>query len=113
MEAELGVRLLDRGAFGVRPTAAGRVLQERAAAVLQAADETARATQRAAPFEDGRVTVRYALDAEHLVGPLLAAVRARVTELEVSGWTGPDRDNLRALREKRRSPRPPSAVRPG
>ncbi len=44
--------------------------------------------------------MRYALDAEHLVAPLLAAVRARVPELEVSGWTGPDRDNLRALREK-------------
>lgn len=98
LEAELGVRLLDRGAFGVRPTAAGRVLQKRAGALLIAADEVARATQRAAALGGGQVSLRYGLDAEHLVAPLLERVHGQLPELEVSGWTAPDGDNLHALR---------------
>jgi len=98
LEAELGVRLLNRGAFGVRPTAAGRVLQERATALLLAVDEAARAAQRAAGLGSGQVTMRYGLDAEHLVAPLLARVHGQLPELDVIGWTAPDDDNLHALR---------------
>lgn len=98
LEAELGVTLLDRGAFGVRTTAAGRVLHERATALLRDADAAARATQHAAGLGSGHVRMRYGLDAEHLVNPLLAAVRERLPHVSITGWTGTDADNLQALR---------------
>jgi DNA-binding transcriptional LysR family regulator len=99
LEAELGVALLDRGAFGVRMTAAGRVLRDRGGALLDEADAVARAVQLAAHLDGGEVTLRYGLDSEHHVGPLLALVRAAVPEVAVRGFTGPDGDNLRALHE--------------
>jgi len=98
LEAELGVQLLERGAFGVRVTAAGRVLHDRAGDLLAAADAAARAAQRAGGYGPGTVAVRYGLDCEHLVGPLLAHVRREAPELAVSGWTAPDADNLAAVR---------------
>ena len=98
LEAELGVQLLDRGSFGVRTTTAGRVLCERATALLQDADAAARAVQQAAGTGSGRVRMRYGLDSEHIVERLLAAVRAELPHLAISGWTGPDSSNLAALR---------------
>lgn len=98
LESELGVRLLDRGAFGVRPTDAGRVLWERGAALLRDADAVARAVRDTGGHPTGTVRLRYGLDSEHLVRRLLADVRARLPQLTVAGWTGPDSDNVRALR---------------
>lgn len=98
LEAELGVRLLDRGSFGARTTPAGRVLRERAAALLRDADAAARATREAAGDVSGLVRIRYGLDSEHLVDTLLPGVRSRLPGVSLRGWTGPDSDNLTALR---------------
>ncbi len=98
LEAELGVRLLDRGSFGVRTTAAGRVLHEKGSALLGDADAAARAAQQAAGLGSGRVRMRHGLDSEHIVDALLAHVRATLPQLAISGWTGPDSTNLAALR---------------
>ncbi len=98
LESELGVRLLDRGSFGVRTTPAGRVLRERAVALLRDADAAARAAQHAAGRAAGRVRIRYGLDSEHLVDGLLGRIRTALPDVEITGWTGSDSDNLRALR---------------
>lgn len=99
MEAELGVQLLERSAKGVRVTAAGRVLGQRATSLLADADAAVRAAQAAGGLGAGTVSVRYGLDAEHLVKPIMAAIRDRHPELSLTGWTAPDVDNLHALRD--------------
>ncbi|HEX8518837.1 MAG TPA: LysR family transcriptional regulator [Pseudonocardia sp.] len=99
LEAELGVALLDRGPFGVRPTAAGRVLRDRGAALLAEADAVARAVRLAGSSGGAAVTMRYGLDSEHHVVPLLARWREVLPDVAVHGFTGSDADNLRALGE--------------
>ena len=101
LEADLGVQLLERGRFGVRVTAAGRVLCEGAVRLLGDADALARAAQQAAELGPGAVTIRYGLDAEHLVAPIMTAVREGAPELVITGWTAPDADNLPAVRDGR------------
>jgi DNA-binding transcriptional LysR family regulator len=98
LESELGVPLLQRGSFGVRATAAGRVLRDRSTALLRDADAAARAVQQAAGLGSGHVRIRYGLDSEHIVDRLLPRIRAGVPDVEITGWTGSDSDNLRALR---------------
>jgi DNA-binding transcriptional LysR family regulator len=98
LEAELGVTLLERGAFGVRPTAAGRLLRSRGTALLRDADDTVRAIREAGALCGGTVAVRYGLDSEHLAGPLMGALAAQLPGIAVTGWTAPDPDNLHALR---------------
>ncbi len=98
LEAELGVPLLERGSFGVRTTAAGRILREKASTLLRDADAVARAVQRAADLGSGRVRMRYGLDSEHIVDRLLAGIRAELPLLTITGWTGSDSANLSALR---------------
>ncbi len=98
LEAELGVPLLERGSFGVRTTAAGRILYEKATALLRDADAAARAVQRAADLDSGRVRMRYGLDSEHIVDRLLAGVRGELPHVAITGWTSSDSANLAALR---------------
>lgn len=102
LEAELGVRLLDRGPFGARTTAAGRVLCDKATALLREADAATRAVRDAAgtpPGEvHGHVRLRYGLDSEHIVEQWLPRIRAAAPGITITGWTGPDRDALAAVR---------------
>ncbi|HUA78169.1 MAG TPA: LysR family transcriptional regulator, partial [Acetobacteraceae bacterium] len=59
LEAELGVRLMERGKRGVRPTAAGAALCDEARAVLARAGGVAEAVRRAARGEQGRLAVGF------------------------------------------------------
>ncbi|MEV7673883.1 LysR substrate-binding domain-containing protein [Streptomyces sp. NPDC088752] len=77
LEKEAGIALLERFGRGVRPTAAGRLLTEHAAAIGRrvAEAETALADLRAG--RTGRISVRYfATAGADLVAPALARFRA-------------------------------------
>ena len=77
LEKQAGVALLERAGRGVRPTAAGRLLTEHAAAIGRrvAEAETALADLRAG--RTGRLAVRYfASVGSTVVAPALAAFRA-------------------------------------
>ena len=98
LETELGVPLLERGSFGVRTTAGGRILHATASALLRDADAAARAVRQAAAVGSGHVVMRFGLDCEHLVEPLLTRIRSQLPHLAISGWTGPDSDNVHTVR---------------
>jgi DNA-binding transcriptional LysR family regulator len=59
LEEELGVRLLDRNRRSVRTTAAGEVFLTGARATLAAADEAAKAAQRAASEQTERLRIGF------------------------------------------------------
>lgn len=99
LEAELGVALLDRGPFGVRTTAAGRVLRDRGVALLADAEAVVSAVRLAGCHGGGEVAMRYGLDSEHHVRPLLEQWKERLPDVTVRGFTGTDADNLRALHD--------------
>ncbi|MEY2599162.1 MAG: hypothetical protein RLZZ142_1421 [Verrucomicrobiota bacterium] len=57
LEAELGTRLIDRGRRESCPTAAGKVLMERAQGLLEQLDSTRRAVEDIAGLRSGRLVV--------------------------------------------------------
>ncbi|SDQ92118.1 DNA-binding transcriptional regulator, LysR family [Rhizobiales bacterium GAS191] len=59
LEAELGVKLMQRTPRGVRPTAAGGALLEEARAILARADGLAEVVRRAARGETGRLAIGF------------------------------------------------------
>lgn len=85
LEAELGVRLLDRGALGVRLTDAGRVFVEKARAILRDAEEAAELARGAAAGRRGRLTIGNvgALSTSFLPASL-ARFRARFPDVDVT-----------------------------
>lgn len=76
VERRLGVRLFTRTSRGVEPTAAGRALLDRAPAVLAALDAAVTAARAAGDDGEGSLTLRFGLDTEPFVEPVLAAFRA-------------------------------------
>ncbi|MFG1811864.1 LysR family transcriptional regulator [Streptomyces sp. NPDC049040] len=92
LEKQAGVALLERVGRGVRPTAAGRLLTEHAAAIGRqlAAAEAALADLREG--RTGRLAVRYfATAGSTLVAPALARIRADFPGLRVDlRMTDPD-----------------------
>jgi DNA-binding transcriptional LysR family regulator len=102
LEKEAGIELLERTGRGVRPTDAGLLLTEYAAAIgKQVAEaETALADLRAG--RTGRVTLRYfATAGATLVAPALAALRREHPGVRVDlSLTGPE-DPLPEVREGR------------
>lgn len=84
LEAELGVRVLDRGPRRVVPTAAGALLLARARRVLAEVDAATREASRAARGEVGQLVVGYpsSLAYSGLVD-VLRAFRARAPEVDV------------------------------
>lgn len=77
LEAELGVRLFDRGRHGATATEAGRVFADGARAVLAAVDTLRDDARRAARGEVGRVRVGYLAA---LFGDLLPAAVRRLRD---------------------------------
>lgn len=67
LERRLGVVLLERGRFGVRPTAAGRALHRPARRALRALSEAERAALEQMEDEDGRLPIA----ASHTIGEFL------------------------------------------
>ena len=101
LEARVGVRLLERGHFGVRPTAAGKVLYpdaKRAVGALAAAHETL-----AAHVDASAVVLR--LSASHTVGEVLLPDRLAAFRRSAAG--------VRAQLEVTNSPAVLRAVRAG
>lgn len=83
LERRLGARLLERGARGSRPTAAGIVAVEHARRVLDASDALVENVQAAAG--EGRVRVSASQTiAEHHVPSFLAALAAELPDAPVS-----------------------------
>lgn len=78
LEQELGVRLLDRGARGAKPTAAGRRLYEHAKSLLRQAADTAALVRQEAGAVAGHVKLGLPASTSRRVAvPLLQALRAR------------------------------------
>lgn len=78
LEAELGVRLLDRGARGVRATAAGRRLYEQAKSLLRQAAETAALVRQEAGEVAGHVKLGLPSSTSRRVAvPLLRELQRR------------------------------------
>ncbi|MFJ4341696.1 LysR substrate-binding domain-containing protein [Streptomyces sp. NPDC088915] len=106
LEKEAGIALLERFGRGVRPTAAGRLLTEHAAAIGRrvAEAETALADLRAG--RTGRISVRYfATAGADLVAPALARFRAehpgvRVDLRIAEGAPDPDADLTLVVRPR-------------
>lgn len=86
LEAEVGVRLLDRTPQGAHPTAAGEVFLAQGRALLRAAERAAASARSAA--RPGRITVGWTGDL--IVTPAVREVRHRHPDAEVAslhlGW---------------------------
>lgn len=104
LEDELGVRLLTRHSRGVTPTAAGKLLYERASDVLQRVDAIKREI-RAEDHRDGTpLVVGFPPSTMNLLGADLMAVadKSRQPGRSRAGPAGP---GLRALRSRAVRPR--------
>ena len=102
LEAQLGVRLLERTTRSVRLTDAGRVVQERGPAALAALAEVWDAARRAGRGETGRLRVAYTPSAGYETAPtLVSAVRERYPGIEVTTEVLPTPDIVRAVRDGR------------
>lgn len=84
LEAQLGVRLLERGNRGVSPTAAGRVFLEQALSVLGAVEHAREETLRAYRGETGTLSVGFVSIADYgVLPPALKSFRASFPEVQV------------------------------
>lgn len=99
LEAKLGVGLLERSARGTTPTAAGQALAARAPQLPDAAARAIGAAQAAGRVTSGELRLRYGLDSDALVEPLISTFQDEHPGITVGGWTGADADTLRAVRE--------------
>lgn len=98
LEGELAVRLLQRGATGVRPTDAGLAFWRQAQLALRHADDAARAARQARL--SGHVSVGLAPSTATVLGlPLMLAMRERYPDVRlhlVEGLSGDLADRLNA-----------------
>jgi DNA-binding transcriptional LysR family regulator len=100
LEAQLGVRLLERTTRSVALTDAGRVVQERGPAALAALAEVWDAARRAGRGEAGRLRVAYTPSAGYETAPtLVSAVRDRYPGIEITAQVLPTPDIVRAVRD--------------
>ena len=84
LEAELGVRVFDRGRHGVRLTSAGEVLYGYATSLLKQAEDAREAVRDETQHPSGRVVVGIPGSTGKLVAvPLLRRLASRMTG---SGW---------------------------
>jgi DNA-binding transcriptional LysR family regulator len=98
LEHAVGARLLERTSRSVRPTPAGEVLYEEAAALLRRAEQAADTARRTALGEVGRVVVGYtAVSGYALIPALLAAANAAFPEIQIVLEEMVSSDQLRAL----------------
>lgn len=118
LEAELGVTLLDRSAYRIELTDAGRMFAAEAARILGDARSAMQAARRAATGVTGRVRVGFTESASFnsLVTSTLRAFRSDFPAVEVSLEEHPSTDLIAALRESRIDSafvRPPVPTRRG
>ncbi|WP_045301496.1 LysR family transcriptional regulator [Saccharothrix sp. ST-888] len=76
LEAELGVRLLERSTHSVEPTEAGRLLMDRGAALCDEADRLWRDVRGFAGGEQGALSVGYSTSTGYETAPALLAALA-------------------------------------
>jgi DNA-binding transcriptional LysR family regulator len=103
LEAELGVSLLDRSAYRIELTDAGRVFAAEAARILGDARSAVQAARRAASGATGRVRVGFTESASFnpLVTSTLRSFRSEFPAVEVSLEEHPSTELIVALREER------------
>src|SRR5579862_8936307 len=103
LEAELGVALLDRSAYRIELTDAGRIFAAEAARILGDARSAVQAARRAATGATGRVRVGFTESASFnpLVTSSLRSFRADFPAVEVSLEEHPSTELIVALREER------------
>lgn len=102
LEAQLGVRLLERTTRSVQLTDAGRVVQDNGPAALAALAEVWDAARRAGRGETGRLRVAYTPSAGYETAPtLVGAVRDRYPGIEIAAQVLPTPDIVRAVRDGR------------
>ena len=100
LEAELGVALLDRSAYRIELTDAGRIFAAEAARILGDARSAVQAARRAATGATGRVRVGFTESASFnsLVTSTLRSFRSDYAAVEVSLEEHPSTDLIVALR---------------
>ncbi|MDE2050516.1 MAG: LysR family transcriptional regulator [Gammaproteobacteria bacterium] len=100
LEAELGVTLLDRSAYRIELTDAGRIFAAEAARILGDARSAVQAARRAATGATGRVRVGFTESASFnsLVTATLRSFRSDYPAVEVSLEEHPSTDLILALR---------------
>jgi DNA-binding transcriptional LysR family regulator len=118
LEAELGVTLLDRSAYRIELTDAGRIFAAEAARILGDARSAMQAARRAATGVTGRVRVGFTESASFnsLVTSTLRRYRSDFPAVEVSLEEHPSTDLIAELREGRIDAafvRPPVPTRRG
>jgi len=103
LEAELGVALLDRSAYRIELTDAGRIFATEAARILGDARSAVQAARRAATGATGRVRVGFTESASFnsLVTSTLRSFRSDYPAVEVSLEEHPSTDLIVSLREGR------------
>jgi DNA-binding transcriptional LysR family regulator len=100
LEAILGVSLLERSTRRVELTPAGEALLAHARVTLAQVEEAVAATRRLAPAHSS-LSLRVSLDQELVVAALLAELRRRRPDLEVTLWQEGEADQLRDLQRGR------------
>jgi DNA-binding transcriptional LysR family regulator len=103
LEAELGVALLDRSAYRIELTDAGRIFAAEAARILGDARSAVQAARRAATGATGRVRVGFTESASFnsLVTSTLRSFRSDYPAVEISLEEHPSTELIEALREGR------------
>ncbi|MCO1598923.1 LysR family transcriptional regulator [Micromonospora sp. RHAY321] len=111
LERILGAKLFDRGSRGTRLTGTGTLFLPEARAVLDRADEAVAVVRRAVRGETGQLRVAFlATTANHLLPPVVRAVRDRLPGLELTTeetTIGPLVDGLSSGRYDLAFTRPP------
>lgn len=102
LEAQLGVRLLERTTRFVRLTDAGAIVQQRGPAALAALAEVWDAAGHAGRGQAGRLRVAYSPSAGYETAPtLMAALRERHPGIEIAAEMLPTPEVVRAVRDGR------------
>jgi DNA-binding transcriptional LysR family regulator len=100
LEAQLGVRLLERTTRSVQLTDAGRVVQDRGPAALAGLADVWDAARRAGRGEAGRLRVAYSPSAGYETAPtLVSAVRNRYPGIDVTAEVLSTPEIVRAVRD--------------